>query len=170
MNHPFFKLAGVTALAAGMAFGQAAPSQNPGPKAGHHRQMGAGPGMMLDRMAADLNLTDAQKQQAQSIFQSARESARPLHDQMKQSREALAAAVKNGASDAEIDRLAGALGPQMAQAAAMHAKTFARFYAILTPEQKQKLGDRFQHFMDGANAVRGRWQGRRQNAQPQVNQ
>src|SRR5436190_5213215 len=98
MQHPFMKLAGVTVLAAGMAFGQSAPAQNPHPRAGNH--------MMIDRFAADLNLTDAQKQQAQSIFQAARQSAEPVHAQLKQSREALTAAVKSGASDAEIDKLA----------------------------------------------------------------
>src|SRR4051794_40677168 len=110
MQHPIFKLAGVTTLAAGMAFGQNAPSQNPRPRAGNH--------MMLDRMAANLNLTDAQKQQAQSIFQSARQSAEPVQAQLKQSRQALNAAAKAGASDAEIDRLANALGPLMAQSTA----------------------------------------------------
>src|SRR5437660_10159798 len=147
MQHKFFKLAGVTALAAGMAFGQNDPAQNPHPKAGNHsRQSGAG---MLDRMAANLNLTDAQKQQAQSIFQAARQSAEPVHAQLKQSKQALTAAVKAGAPDAEIDRLSSGLGPLMAQTTAIHTKALAKFYAILTPDQKGKLGDRLDHMMDG---------------------
>src|SRR5437764_13247475 len=102
-----------------MACGQNAPAQNPHPRAGNH--------MMIDRFAADLNLTDAQKQQAQSIFQAARQSAEPVHAQLKQSREALTAAVKSGASDAEIDKLANSLGPLMAQTTAIHNKAFAKF-------------------------------------------
>ena len=134
----FFNIAAVTALAAGMAFGQGAPAQNP-PHAGR--------GMMMGRMAADLNLTDAQKQQAQSIFAAARQSAQPLQEQMKQNREALAAAVKSGASDAEIDRLSNNLAPLLAQSTAIHTKAFAKFYGILTPEQKDKLGSRFEQMM-----------------------
>ena len=159
MQQSFMKLAGVAALAAGMAFGQSAPAQNQRPRAGNH--------MMLDRLGADLNLTDSQKQQAQSIFQASRQSAQSVHDQLRQSREALAAAVKSGASDAEIDKLASGIGPLMAQTTAIHTKAFAKFYAILTPEQKDKVGQRLDHMMDGVQGMRGRWQGRQQNGQAQ---
>jgi len=159
MQHPFFKLAGITALAAGMALGQTAPAQNPHPRG--DRQFGpraGGPGMILDRLAADLNLTDSQKQQAQSIFSAARQSAEPVHTQLKAQRQALTAAVKSG-SEAEIDRVSNSLAPLMAQTTAIHTKAFAKFYAILTPEQKDKLGNRLERMMDGVNAMRGGWRG-----------
>ena len=49
---------------------------------------------MRQHMMQALNLTDAQKQQAKTIFQDARQKAQPLRDQLKQNREALTAAVK----------------------------------------------------------------------------
>ena len=143
MNHPLLNAAAVAALAAGMALGQ---SQDQPARTPHAR---AGAGAMMGRFGADLNLTDAQKQQAQSIFSAGRQSAQSLDAQVRQSREALAAAVKAGASDAEIDKLSNQLAPLLAQSTASHAKTFAKFYAILTQEQKDKIGDRFSMMMNG---------------------
>jgi len=127
MKHSLRNATAIAALAAAMALGQDRPA----------------------RFGADLNLTDAQKQQAQSIFSASRQSARSLDTQLKQSREALAAAVKSGASDAEIDKLSNNLAPLLAQSTANHAKTFAKFYSILTQEQKDKIGDRFNGMMFG---------------------
>jgi Spy/CpxP family protein refolding chaperone len=143
MKHSILNATAVTALAAAMAFGQNAPADPPA-----HQGRG-GRGAMMGRFGADLNLTDAQKQQMQSIFSASRESARALNTQLKQNRDALAAAVKAGASDAEIDRLSGSLAPLLAQSTANHAKTFAKFYSILTQEQKDKIGDRFNGMMFG---------------------
>src|SRR5258705_1292283 len=98
MQHSLLKFAGVTVLAAGMAFGQNAPAND------HHSRgarQGAGAGMILDRLSADLNLTDAQKQQAQSIFSSARQSSASVHSQLRQQQQALNAAVKTGATEDE---------------------------------------------------------------------
>ena len=91
---------------------------------------------MLDRMAARLNLTDAQKQQAHSIMQSARESARPIAQQLKQNRLALHDAIKAGKPDADIDQLAATRGNLTGQATAIRTKAFAKIYALLTPEQR----------------------------------
>ena len=90
-------------------------------------------------MAATLNLTDDQKAQAKTIFQQAHASSQAIQAQVKDARQALANAAKAGASDAEIDRLANAEGPLMAQVAAIHAKAFEKFYAILTPDQKKQV-------------------------------
>ena len=143
MKHRFLKLAGVTAIAAGLALGQSAPAQSP------HFRGRPRAGMMLRRMAAGLNLTDAQKEQARGIFSAARQSAEPVQSQLRQSRQALAAAVKSGASGAEIDRLSNSMGQLLAQATAIHAKSFAHFYSILTPEQKGKLDSRLQRIRNG---------------------
>jgi Spy/CpxP family protein refolding chaperone len=94
---------------------------------------------MLGRLSAKLNLTDAQKQQAQSIFSAARQSAQPLRAQLRQQRQALQAAVKSGAPEAQIDQLSSQMAPLMAQATAIHSKAFAKFYSILTPDQRTLL-------------------------------
>jgi Spy/CpxP family protein refolding chaperone len=133
----FLNVAGAAVLAAGMALAQNAPAQN-SPHAGRH---GAQAGSMIDRLSARLNLTDAQKQQAQSIFAEGRTSVQPVRAQIRQDRQALAAAVKSG-SQADIDRISNNMGPLLAQASAIHAKAFASFYAILTPDQKSKVDQR----------------------------
>ena len=95
----------------------------------------------LEFLAGSLELSDAQKQQADAIFSAAEEGRRNTFSQMAAAHEALEAAVKANASDAELERLAASLGNVHAQAAAIQAKSSAKFYALLTPEQKQKYDE-----------------------------
>ncbi len=92
----------------------------------------------VGRLVRQLNLTPDQKTQAKAIFEAGRTDAKPVAFQLKQAREALANAVKSGAPDAQIDQLSTAVGPLASQLAAIRAKTLAKFYAILTPDQKDK--------------------------------
>ena len=122
------------ALAAGMAFAQAptAPAQPASSYEPFARRAA-----VRHRLLEELNLTDAQSEQAQSIFQQAKQSARPVRQQLKQNREALAAAVK--ANDAaQIRQLSQAEGNLMGQLIAVRAEAKAKFYNTLTPEQKAK--------------------------------
>ena len=132
MKQQLVKFATVAALAAGMAFAQTpAPAQ---PQAGG---MHARRGAMHHRMMQALNLTDAQKQQAKSIFQQAKQSAQPLREQMKQNRTALSAAVK--ANDvAQIHSLSAQQGTLRGQMLGIRLEAMAKFYQTLTPEQKAK--------------------------------
>src|SRR5260370_8546355 len=154
MKHALLNVAGGAGAAGGMAFAKNAPD----PNSPHSGRRGAQAGAMIDRFAAKLNLTDAQKQQAQSIFAAARQSAQPVRAQIAQDRQALAAAVKSG-SQADIDRISHDMGPLLAQASAIHSKAFAQFYAILTPDQKSKMDQR----LDRASSGTRRWQGHRNN-------
>jgi periplasmic protein CpxP/Spy len=99
---------------------------------GRHGRFGA-------RMAAELGLTDAQKAQAKTIFQSSHQTAMPIIQQLRQERQAVQAAIQAGKSDQEIQQLAQAEGPQLTQLASIRASAFAKFYAMLTPDQQQKL-------------------------------
>ena len=81
-----------------------------------------------------LNLSDAQKQQAKSLFQQSKQNAQPLRQQLKQNREAISAAIQ-GNNAAEIQRLAGLQGNLQSQMIANRAQAMAKFYATLTPEQ-----------------------------------
>ncbi|MBL8173772.1 MAG: Spy/CpxP family protein refolding chaperone [Bryobacterales bacterium] len=90
-------------------------------------------------LAGYLELTDSQKTQAKEIFASARTEAEQARGQMKSAREALEAAVKTNASDSRIDQASAAVGALATQQVASMAKRFAKFYAILTPQQKEKL-------------------------------
>jgi Spy/CpxP family protein refolding chaperone len=152
MKRSILNVAGAAVLAAGMALAQNAPAQN-SPHASRH---GAQAGSMVDRLAARLNLTDAQNQQAQSIFADAHKSAQPLRAQIRQDKQALAAAVKSN-SQADIDRISNSMGPLLAQASAINSKAFAQFYATLTPDQKSKVDQRLSQRSSG----RRNWQGHR---------
>jgi len=103
------------------------------PTARHSRQPG-----QFGKMAAALNLTDAQKSEMKSIFQEARQSAQPLRQQLRQTRQSLQAAVQAGNSD-QIQQLSATEGTQMGQLAAIHASARAKMFKMLTPDQQQKL-------------------------------
>jgi Spy/CpxP family protein refolding chaperone len=130
-------------LAGGMVFAQSA-SSSPNPPAARRN-------MMRDRIAQmeqKLNLTDAQKQQAHTIFQSARESSQPIRSQMRENREALAAAAKAGKSDSTIQDLATKQGSLLGQEIAIHTEAYKKFYAILTPDQRTKADQMHQQFRE----------------------
>jgi Spy/CpxP family protein refolding chaperone len=137
MKQQIVKFATVAAVAAGMAFAQApappaAPAQPKTPKTWTARR-----GAMRQRMMKALNLTDAQKQQAKTIFQQAKQNAQPLRDQLKQNREALAAAVKAD-NVAQIQSLTAERGKLEGQMLGIRTEALARFYSTLTPDQKAK--------------------------------
>ena len=136
MKNKLIRFVGMAALASGMMFAQAPASPAQPQSPAERRQQFRG--RMFDRMAAQLNLTDDQKQQAHSIMKSARESAQPINQQLKQNRVALHDAVKAGKPDADIDQLAATTGSLMGQTIAIRTKAFAKVYALLTPEQRTK--------------------------------
>jgi protein CpxP len=93
----------------------------------------------MQKMAAQLGLTDTQQAQAKAIFQGAHQAAKPVRQQLRQERQAIQAAIQAGKSDQEIQQMASAEGPQLAQLAAIRASASAKFYSTLTPDQQQKL-------------------------------
>jgi len=98
-------------------------------------------GRRLNYMAGYLGLSDSQKDQAKAIFDAAAASAETVMGQLKAAREALNQAVKEGQSDAQIDQLAAAVGVSEGQLAGIRAKASAKFYALLTDEQKAKFDE-----------------------------
>ena len=132
------KYAAVAALAVGMTFAQAPAGNEPTqtPKAHQGRR-----GFMtrhLERIAKTLNLTDSQKQQARTIFQQARDSSRPVRQELKQNREALTAAAKTNKGDAEIKKLSAEQGRLLGHLVEIRTEASANFYQMLTPEQRVK--------------------------------
>jgi Spy/CpxP family protein refolding chaperone len=136
MKNKLTRLAGLALLTGGVMFAQSAAT-TPEQPARHAR--------MQQRMAAYLNLTPDQQAQARAIRAQAREAAAPIREQLKQSRQALQAAIKSG-NDAQIDQITQAQAPLMAQAAAIRAHAFEKFYATLTPDQKAKADNMHQFF------------------------
>ena len=139
MKKHVLKLATVAALAAGMALAQTpAPAPQPGRGMAGMGMRGMGMrGMIHQRMMQNLNLTDAQKEQAKAIFQEARQNAQPIREQLQQNRQALAAAVK--ANDtSQIQSLSAQQGNLRGQLLTIQSEARAKFYNTLTPDQKTK--------------------------------
>lgn len=141
MKRHFLGLVATAAIACGLLGAQTAtpPQQGSGPHGRH-----ADPQQRIDMLATLLNLTDAQKTQAATIFTNASQSATPLRDSVKQAHEQLQAAVKANSTN-DIDQLSTTIGDAEGKLTAIHAKAFAAFYAILTPDQQSKLNDLSKH-------------------------
>lgn len=104
-----------------------------------------GPPNRLEFLAGYLGLSDSQKTQAQAIFDAADKTSETAMGQLTSARDSLQTAVKENAAESELDRLAAAVGVIEGQLAGIRAKASAKFYALLTTDQKQKydsLGNR----------------------------
>ncbi len=98
-------------------------------------------GNRIDFLATVLSLTDAQKTQATAIFEAAETASTTLRETQALQRQALIDAAKSNAADAAIDQLAATLGSTSGQLAAIQTKALAKFYALLTTEQKAKFDE-----------------------------
>lgn len=138
-------IAAIGALAAGTIFAQAAATP---PAAGQAPGVRA---LVRKRLMKNLDLTDAQKQQAKAIFQNAKQAAQPLAQQLKQDREALTAAVQAGDS-AKIQQLSQQVGSLQGQVLAIRSTAMSKFWATPTPDQQTKA----QQFREKAKQVLGK--------------
>ncbi len=158
MKRQILKIATVGTVAAGMIFAQAPAQSNqsqPGQAQANQAQTKDHPdrrgpngfhrrAALRQRMMQGLNLTDAQKQQAKTIFGQAREAAKPVREQLRQNREALAAAVKSD-NTAQIRQLGAERGKLLGQLVTARTEAMAKFYKELTPAQRQKAEQIHQH-------------------------
>ena len=111
----------------------------------------------VSRLAAQLNLTEAQKSQATTIFTNAFTAAQPIHSSLQANRTAMQTAIqKNDA--ATIDLLSNQSGPLAAQLMDINAKANAAFYNILTPAQ-QAAYNSMPHGWGAPGGPRGRMHG-----------
>ena len=101
-------------------------------------------------------LNDSQKAQAKTVFQQARESAKPIRQQLMETRKSLKAAVQSGDTD-QIQKLSATEGNEMGQLMAVRSSAFSKVYQTLSPDQKQKLSELQQ-------ARREAWHARRHEA------
>ena len=105
-------------------------------------------------MLNELNLTQAQKQQAKSIFQSARQTAQPLTQQLHQDRAALRAAIEAG-DNARIQQLSTEMGGLRGNVIAARSQAMAKFYGVLTPDQKTKAQEFHKKAQEGRGTKNG---------------
>jgi Spy/CpxP family protein refolding chaperone len=152
MKQRIIPFAAAAALAAGLAFAQtpAAPPESSSSGQSHVNRRGA----YHERMMQQLNLSDSQKAQAKTIFQDAREKAKPLVEQLRQDRQAMNEAVK--ANDtARIRSLAAKEGKTSGELTAIRSEAKAKFYSTLTSEQRTKADQLHQQARE---KMRQRWQ------------
>lgn len=105
------------------------------------REAGSPGGPRLGYLSGYLNLTDTQKTQAKAIFEAAATAATASRGQLDAAQTALRDAWKANASENELDRLGAAVGTVQGQLAGINAKAQAKFYALLTAEQKTKYDE-----------------------------
>jgi Spy/CpxP family protein refolding chaperone len=136
MRYRILTALSVTVLAAGMLLADT-------PAAPNHPGQGRG----VERMATVLGLTDAQKTQAQAIFTAERQAVKPLFQQVRTVRQSLHTAATGGGGD--VDQLSSQLGTLTGQLSAIHTKSIAQFYALLTPDQQTKAQALFPRMLAG---------------------
>lgn len=137
MQNFLTKLITVTAMSAGLVLAQT--SDTPAPSRGERH---------IEWLSSTLNLTDAQKTQAQNIFATERQSSKPLLQQLRAAEKAVHDAAKANPNDPQIDTLAASAGNLQSQLIAIRAKAMGSFYNILTADQKQQF-DQFHQNREG---------------------
>jgi 2C-methyl-D-erythritol 2,4-cyclodiphosphate synthase len=91
----------------------------------------------VDMLATVLNLTDAQKTQATTIFTNALTAGQNIRPNMQAAHQSLADAIKKN-DTAAIDSLSATIGNLMGQTVGIESKADAAFYALLTQDQQAK--------------------------------
>ena len=106
----------------------------------------------VDYWAGNLGLDSRQQASLKTIFDDQENATSALEKSLEQTRAALAAAAEANSIAAQIDRLSADLGAIFAQAVAVQAKAHERFYALLTPDQKETF-DELTGLAEGGVAV-----------------
>lgn len=124
---PLVACTGIAALSAFGLFGAVSHAQK---QATEH-------GRFMSEVETVLAMTPAQKDQAATAFQEARQSAQPIRQELMNTNKALETAVRSG-DRADIQRLSTTEGQEIGQLTAIRSSAVAKVYKTLTPDQKQK--------------------------------
>jgi protein CpxP len=94
----------------------------------------------MERIAKELNLTDAQKAQIKTMMQAQRTTLRPLMQQMATNRKAMLTATSNGTfNQAQVQTVANQQAQLMAQLTVQRESLKHDIYTqVLTPDQRAK--------------------------------
>jgi Spy/CpxP family protein refolding chaperone len=149
-NHSLFRFAAVAMAAGGLLLAQGTPPAAPAPGArmAHH----------LDHVAAVLNLTEDQKAQVKTIFQTSFAQAKPLFPQLRDNRQAIEQLVKSGSTenfDPQLQTLANTQATLTSQMTVIHAKGMAQVWNLLTPDQRTKADQLHQLLQPGFPGMMG---------------
>jgi Spy/CpxP family protein refolding chaperone len=100
--------------------------------------VGFGPTNKFDRISEMLKLDKDQKKALKETFDGAQKEAAPVHEQIQKARLAVGEAVAEGKGQDEINKAASAEGLLESQMTAIEMRAFAKFVAVLEPEQQQR--------------------------------
>lgn len=130
-----FTLVTAVLLASGSAFAQA-----PGFGGFRGRGPGAGIGPRAGLPLGQLDLTDTQREQVRQLTRQHREQTRPFMDQLRKAQDAQRQAIETLPLDeGRIRAAAQELARAQADLAVQHARLRSEIYALLTPDQQQRL-------------------------------
>ncbi len=94
------------------------------------------------RLAVDLGLTAEQGAQVQKMFDDQTRQLQPLYPQLRVTLQAIQRLAEGGATgeafDTQLQTLAGTQASLVSQISVIRAKTTAKIWALLTPEQRVK--------------------------------
>jgi periplasmic protein CpxP/Spy len=94
---------------------------------------------MVDHIARELNLTDAQKTQVKTLLETGMSTLAPLQQKMSDLHKQLEAATANGQFDeAQVRALANQQAQLMADTIVEHERMKSKIFTILTAEQRTK--------------------------------
>lgn len=108
----------------------------------HHKGEGGyhdGDGAHLQRMTERLQLTDDQRNNIEGIFKSAREEGEVLRSKSREAKVAVKDALRNGAAEKELRKLARAAADARVDLMLHKRRTHAAAEAELTGEQKAEM-------------------------------
>jgi Spy/CpxP family protein refolding chaperone len=92
----------------------------------------------VQRLAKRLDLTADQQTRVKAIFADSKQQVKALAPRLREERAALRAAVRSD-SESQIDRITQQNAQLTAQVEAVHVKTMAKVYVMLTPAQQAKF-------------------------------
>jgi len=96
----------------------------------------------LDRMSSHLDLSDAQRTEVEAVLKGSQAEMTVLRGQMHEGRRALHQLNPEQANyKAEAARLAGEQGDALASLIQLRATTRAAVHPVLTPEQREQMGE-----------------------------
>jgi Spy/CpxP family protein refolding chaperone len=135
MRNRILVIAGIAALVIGatiFALAQGHPGMG-------QRMHGGGPQDMIEHISRELNLTDAQKEQAKAIFEAQHAVEEERHAKLEELRKQIDAATANGQFDeATVRPLASQQAQLMTDEMVDHLRMHSKLYALLTAEQRTK--------------------------------
>lgn len=131
MHKKFFTVTAIVlAVAAGLASAVAQITQS--------GTQGRHTGWMLQRMATELNLTDAQQAQIKAILQTERAKTQPLRRQLRQNRLAQTSSTTGSFNEAQVRAFASKQAQLITDLTVERERAKSQIFALLTPDQRQK--------------------------------